>query len=235
MNTLRTTATLLALSSLIACGGGVPIELRIDEFTLELSLDDLVGELQAELTSSGALPLGTRALPEIWPDALPPIQTTLRMAAPPAPIDLTPDKETDPENYEKYKDINKAAEAVRRIEINRLVLRVEQSNLSLPIPELKLQVADDPTANPDDRMAWFTVGSLPGAEAGFIGDLDFDWITGGESFLNAQLGDEAKELAIRTVGELTIDTEQDPAMPRGLARLRLIVVATFFVEPEKAL
>ena len=174
MKTTTTTAGLVLLGTLTACGGGVPIEIRIDEFGMELNLDDLVGQLQQELGASGALPLGTSALPEIWPDSLPPIQTTIRLAAPPTPIDLTPDEETDPENYKKYKDINKAADAVRRIEINRLVLRVEQSNLSLALPELKLQVADDPAANPDDRTTWFTVGTIPAAEPGFIGDLSFN-------------------------------------------------------------
>ena len=34
-----------------------------------------------------------------------------------------------------------------------------------PLPELTLQVADEPDANPDDRHSWFTIGKLPGAEA----------------------------------------------------------------------
>lgn len=225
-----TTAALLALFA-PACGGGVPIEVRIDEFSFDFGLDQALGTMSTALAASGLLP-GGGALPEIWPEALPPIKYTLPLKTDPVPVDLTPAE--DSPDYDKYQEINKAGQIVRRIEINRLVLRVEQSTLSVAIPALTLQVADDPTADPADRQAWYSVGKLPGAEPGAIEDIEFEWIPGGETFFNTQLADEFKELAVRAAGEIGIDTAANPNLPRGAAKLRLIVVATFFVEPTKA-
>ncbi|OGR09861.1 MAG: hypothetical protein A2341_14245 [Deltaproteobacteria bacterium RIFOXYB12_FULL_58_9] len=233
MKSIQITAVLLATSVLVACGGGVPVKLRIDEFSFALSLDEIMEGATSELAKAHLLPPGTQRLPEVWPESLPDIQYQLKFDTDPVPIDLTPPPGS--EEADKYSQINDAKQAVRRIEINRLVLRVEQSNISVALPELTLQVADESDANPLDRHAWFSIGRMAPAEPGFIGDIELEWFTGGESFLNAQFGDDLKELAIRTVGEVSLDTEENRNLPRGVGSLRLIVVATFFVEPLEAL
>ena len=58
---------------------------------------------------------------------------------------------------------------------------------------------------------------------------------GGGSFLSQQLGDDLKEFSLRTAGLVEIDTAINRQMPRGIIVTRLIVVATFFVEPQKLL
>jgi len=219
-------------TQLWACGGGAPIEVRIDEFAMPFSLDDAVDQAAEQLFASGFLPPGFGRIPEMWPDSLPDIQYSMRFTTPPVPIDLTPDPGSP--DAEKYAQINRVSEAIARIEMNRLVLRVEQSNLSIALPEIILQVADDPEANPLDRRAWYSIGRLPSAPPGFVGDLEFEFFPGGESFLYSQFGDEFKECALRAVANISFDTTVNSAMPRGLANLRLIVVATFFVVPEKA-
>ena len=78
-------------------------------------------------------------------------------------MDLTPEPGTD--EAKKYEDINQAKKAVKRIEINDFFLRIEQSNLSVPVPEMSLQIADERDADPDDRLAWFTFPVLMG---GFV-------------------------------------------------------------------
>jgi len=216
-----------------ACdSGGVPVRMRLDEFTLDLDVDELMAEAQTELSSLGVFPPGT-SLPELWPESLPAIQYRLVLAAPPTPVDLSPEEGS--EDYEKYKDIGQAAGVVKRIELNRLVVRIEASNLTVALPELVLQVADSKDADPSDRLAWRTVGSLPGAPAGFVGDLEFTFIPSGESYLRAQLADEAKEFAARVVGRIDIDTAQNPRLPAGRAVIRLIAVATFFIDPSEAI
>ena len=75
---------------------------------------------------------------------------------------------------------------------------------------------------------------MAGAEPGFVGDIDFEWMPGGETFFDMQLADEAKSFAARGASSIVIDTADNPAMPRGSAQLRLILVATFFVEPTEA-
>ena len=227
---------LLSVLGLPACGGGVPVEIRIDEFTFDLSLDSLLGDLGTQLAGTGMLPAGG-TLPEIWPNEahgnlLPDIKYTLPLRTDPMAINLNP--APDSPDYDKYKKINEAGKVVNRIEINRLVLRIEQSDLTVAIPELKLQMADDVAANPDDREAWYTLGKLPSADPKFVGDLEFDWMPGGESFFGFQLGDEQKAFAVRASSNITIDTAVNPVLPRGQAKLRLILVATFFVEPTKA-
>lgn len=222
-----------AASLATACDtGGVPVRMRLDEFTMDLDVDELMAEAHGELSSLGVVPPGT-ALPELWPDSLPAIQYRLVMAAPPTEVDLSPEEGSD--DYEKYKDISRAAGVVRRIELNRLVVRIEASNLTVALPELVLQVADKKDADPTDRLAWRTVGSLPGAPAGFVGDLEFEFIPGGESYLRAQLADEAKEFAARVVGRIDIDTATNPRLPSGRAVIRLIAVATFFIDPSQAI
>ncbi len=216
-----------------ACGGGAPVRLNIDEFTMEVSLDKTMDGLFGQFQSQGLFPAGSRAMPVLWPTSLPDISYRASFATPAVPVDLTP--EPGSPLADKYKEINKVKNAIRRIEINRLILRVEDNNLTVALPELKLQVADVPDARSDDRLAWRTVGVLPGAEAGAVTDLELTFVPSGESFLNAQLSDEAKELAIRVAGKIDLDTAKERRLPSGRAVVRLILVATFFVEPERAL
>jgi len=51
-------AILLALFA-SGCGAGVPIELRLDELTVELSIDDSIAEIERALAAAGQLPPGT--------------------------------------------------------------------------------------------------------------------------------------------------------------------------------
>ena len=44
-----------------------------------------------------------------------------------------------------------------------------------------------------------------------------------------------KEFAMRVAGKIVIDTEKNPRRPAGLGVIRMIAVATFFVEPKDAL
>lgn len=220
----------LLSSFLCACGAGVPITVRIDEFDVELNLDETVSEIEAELASSGVLPPGTTGIPEIWPDSLPDIQYATTIEAPAVSVDLNPEPGT--EGADKYKDINKYSDSIRRIEVNSLVFRYEQNTSTIDFPGLRLQVAAKPDADPDDRRAWFTIGEVPGADAGYVGDLEFTWRRGGESFFSAQLFDEDKDFALRAVGAVDIDTAENPRRPRGTVKLRLIVETTFFVEPQ---
>ncbi|MEE8409700.1 MAG: hypothetical protein V3T05_08850 [Myxococcota bacterium] len=226
-------AAVVVLQICLACGGGVPVRVRIDEFTMEVSLDDVVDGVFAEMQAQGLFPPESKGLPVLWPDSLPDVKYRALLTAEPVAVDLTPDPDSD--EAEKYARINDVQEAIRRIEMNRLILRIEDSSLTVGLPELRLQVADKIDAPQADRLAWRTVGVLPAAEPGFIGDLEFEWLPSGESFLNAQLADEEKEFAMRVQGKLDIDTAANPRMPSGKAVIRLIVVATFFVEPEKAL
>ena len=235
-HTLRNTALASCVAGLAAaltgCGGGIPVQLRVDEFTMEIALDDLVGQAFTELKSQGLFPAETQALPELWPANLPAVKLSTIMASPPVPVDLTPE-EGDPD-FEKYKEINKAQQAINRIEFNRLVLRVDQSSLSIALPQLRMQVADAKDADPNDRLAWETIGSIPAAEPGFVGDLAFTFKPGGETFLNEQLADDEKELSMRVLGDVEVDTATNPRLPSGAASVRLIIVATFFVDPEGA-
>jgi hypothetical protein len=226
----NTIVILLAASMLGACGAGVPVTVRIDEFDVELNLDETVGSIEESLVSSGVLPPGVSGIPEVWPASLPDIQYTTTIEAPPVPVDLNPDPGS--ENAEKYEDINKYSDSIRRIEVNSLVFRYEQNTSTIPFPGLRLQVASDPDADPDDRRAWFTIGDVAPAEPGFVGDLEFSWRRGGETFFNAQLFDEDKDFALRAVGTVDVDTAENPRRPRGLVKLRLIVETTFFIEPE---
>lgn len=230
----RTTLlALLIVTPLFACGGGVPVRINVDEFTMEVALDDAVDAAFAEFQAQGLFPPESRGLPELWPESLPDVQYRAVLATEPVPVDLTPDPES--EDADKYADINKAKEAIRRIEMNRFILRVEESSLTVALPALRLQIADAVDARPDDRLAWRTIGNLPAAEPGFVGDIEFAFVPSGESFLNAQLADDAKEFAMRVVGTVEVDTTKERRLPSGAAVIRLIVVATFFVEPEEAL
>lgn len=229
----RLLGLVLCSSFAAGCGGGVPVQLVVDEFTVDVEMAAVNQQLEQGLQSLGTLPPGM-TIPERWPDSLPRLQHSIRYATPPVPVSLEQD-EADANSSSQYEAIDVAQSALRRIELNRLIVRVERNNLTVPLPELTLQVADSPNANPDDRLAWFTIGHIPGIDAGRVDDLEFTFEPGGESFLNAQMGADKKEFAIRAVANIEYDSQQTPLRPRGVAQLRLIVVTTFFIDPEAAL
>ena len=107
--------------------------------------------------------------------------------------------------------------------------------MSIPVPELQVQVADTLDADPNDRLAWFTIGRIEGSDGEDGGlDLEFQFIEGGESYLNGQMGDEDREFSLRVRGKASIDTDQLTEIPRGLLRVRFITEATFFIDPKGA-
>lgn len=233
----------------MGCGGGVPVQLRIDEFTMNLSVDEAVTVMEQGLASAGFLPLRS-GLPEVWPDSLPDIRWSIRVGSPPMPVDLNPlgggdggeettdqgnDGSEDPALASKYDQINQVGKAIKRIEINRLVLRLERNNVTISLPELSFQLADSPAATEENRAVWYTIGKIPSAPPGFVDDLEFEFLPGGESLLNAQLADQEKAFGLKAAGSMIYDTEVDPKRPRGVAVMRLIVVATFFIEAVDAL
>jgi hypothetical protein len=217
----------------LACGGGIPVTLTIDSFTFDFSLDDVATEALGSLSSGGSLPTDLESLPGLWPTSLPAIQYHTIYSVPGVPIDLTPD--ADSPEAGTYDMINQAEAAIARIELNRLIVRIEASTLTIDLPSLKLQIADDKNAAPNDRQAWQTLGTLPGASPGEVKDLEFEYAPGGESLLNQQLTDEHKEFALRVQADLNINTVANPRLPGGAATLRLILVPTFFIDPKGAL
>ncbi len=220
----------LALLLLMAsCGGGVPVRLRIDQFSMDLNLDTMLSGLADNLRATGALPQDSTGLPETWPSELPPLKERVPLSTPPAPVDLSSDGNA--KNAEAFKTIDKAAGVVRRIEINQLVLLIEDSSLRMGLPALNLQVADKVDADPGDPTQWRTIGILDPTEASFQGENALRFIPSGESFINGQLLDEDKAFGMRLQGDLDIDTDVDKVLPGGQARLRLIIVATFFLDP----
>ncbi len=195
----------LALA-LAGCSGGVPVELRIDQVTIDLSLDDAVGGLVQQVNGSGLLPPGTGTIPEVWPEALPDVcfEYVASTEVEDGRIDLTPDPAEDPENAELFGAINDGI--VDRIELNGLWVRVEQNTLNVPLPVVEVQAADSIEATGDDRRQWRTLGGIGGpelsggcdvnspavadaAQPGELIDLEYTPAIGGESFLNAQLAD----------------------------------------------
>lgn len=211
------------------CGGGIPIRLTIDEFTFPFSVDEIAAEATGNLTSGGSLPGGITTLPELWPQSLPAIKFHTVYTVPSQAVDiqsLMDDNGVDSGLIEK---------AIKRIELNQLIVRVETSSLSIALPPLKLQLADKKDANANERLAWQTIGTLPGADPGEVVDLPFTFSPSGESLLSQQLTDEERAFALRVQADIDIDTDKNPRLPAGAATLRLILVSTFFVDPEGAL
>ncbi|MEZ4269990.1 MAG: hypothetical protein R3C68_00660 [Myxococcota bacterium] len=228
-------ACLIFLASVMgACDAGIPVRIRIDQFTLDVSLDELVDNAQGELVAQGILPAQSPGFPELWPDNLPAVKFSTTLTTPVVPVDMSPEEGDD--NFDDFEDINKLEKVIKRIEINRFILRVEKSSLTVALPELALQIADDVDASTDDRLAWRTIGILPGGgKPGTLEDIEFEFLPGGESILNAQMGDDAKEFAMRLKGNFEVDTAANPRRPGGEAAIRLIAVATFFLDPTGAL
>ena len=50
---------LAGMSQVIGCGGGVPVQLRIDEFAMDVSRDAAMEAASSSLQAAGALPVET--------------------------------------------------------------------------------------------------------------------------------------------------------------------------------
>jgi hypothetical protein len=231
--TLRGVALFAMTFILEACGGGIPVRLRVDQFSVDVDLGEAVDSVESSLLAQGILPEGSRGIPAVWPEYLPRVQYDVDLTSPPVPVDLTP--EEGGENEDAYKAINQAGQIVNRLEINRLVLRLERADFNVPLPELEIQVADTLDADPNDRLAWFTIGRIEAGESNEVAkDLEFQFVEGGESYLNGQMGDKEREFSLRVRGRASIDTDELSEIPRGLLRVRFITEATFFIDPQGA-
>ncbi|MCC7380489.1 MAG: hypothetical protein IT384_01565 [Deltaproteobacteria bacterium] len=258
----RLIGAMLAME-LAACGAGVPVDVRVDNLELTVSLDSATEALTEALRMQGLLPPG--GLPETWPEAAPdvcvsvPLDTSDLGAA--LPVDLTPDPAVDPEGAQLFAELNGGL--VERMEIQEIALAVQENTLNRPLPPLVLLGADALDQDPATGE-WWTLGRLggdpvlDGCQAGatipqLLGpgetaELPLVFARGGESFLLQQLADErcderqqanggtvnplaCKELALRARTTLVFDTAKWPALPKGSLTLRLIIAATFFVDP----
>lgn len=257
--------SLSAACALVGCGGGVPVQVRLDELVLDFVLDDAVAGIEEGLRGAGLIAPEAAGLPELWPEELPPVCWATLVSSDevePLPVDLTPDPAEDPDAAKLFAPVNDGL--VSRIELDRVVLRVEQNTSNVGLPPLELQAADAREPDPTDRRAWTTLGRLdgrplaPGCGAsgdatpvvgpGEVKDVELVWQEGGESFLGQQLMDPdclerqqaagepanplaCKELSLRARSRLRFDTAVSPARPHGQMTLRMIVVATFYVDP----
>lgn len=217
------------LVALCAGCGQTPVRIVIDEFSMELNLTDTMQRATRRLA---VVPEDARALPELWPASLAEIELNSVVSSGAVPVDLSPDP--DAPNAGKYRALSELGDSIRRIELNRMVLRVDQSDLTVALPELQVQVAASPDAATADRFAWHTIGTIPGAPPGFVGDLELAFVPGGESFLHAQLSDSDRDFAVRVRGRAQLHLKEGTRIPRGRASLRLVVVATFFVDAGAA-
>ena len=208
-----------------ACGNGIPIQLRIDQFTSSIDFDNLLTQMEAKLQSQGVVPGGVH-LPETWPSTLPPVHFVTTLQSPAFAVDLS-------SSSGSLAQFNQYRKVLDRVEINDLVLRLEENTLSLPLPALEVQVASGLNVNPDDIANWVTVGALPTASPQAVTDLDFKFVPGGESFVDEQIGGADAQFSLRTNGVFDYDTSLEPQTPRGTVTLRLIIVATIFVALEK--
>jgi len=225
-------ATVIFALSTISCGGGLPVQVKIDDFTMEIDLGAVGGAATEALQSTGVLAATSTTVPEVWPDSLPDISYYMDLTTSPVAVDLTPPPNEGNTNYDA---INTASSVISRIDLNRLTLRVEQNTINVPLPYLELQVAPEVDSSPYDRKAWRTIGFIEESEAGAVKDHTFQFIKGGETYLNTQLADDLKEFSIRIRGKLKINTEEFQGLPRGKAVVRLIAVATFYLDVAKGL
>lgn len=190
----------------VGCGGGVPIQLRFDDFLFVLEADQVLGGLEERF-----LPPGSPAFPERWPEGFPDVCFDQLVTTDPdlgGRVDLTPaSTSSDAEGIGGLlEQVNDGF--IERIEIDRAIIRVERNSMNIPLPPIQLQAADEIDAEDEERRAWRTMGvvggddlqvpcaeraandPLAGVQPGEVLDLDFQWARSGESFLNNQLIDE---------------------------------------------
>ena len=116
-----------------------------------------------------------------------------------------------------------------------MVIRFDVNSLTWDSPELMIQVADDKNANEEDRLAWRTIGIVPAKPAGWVGDMDFQFVPGGERYLKTQLMENEKEFAVRIRSALNLKLEPGTKLPAGKLKIRLIIAGTFFVDAKEAI
>jgi len=217
MNKLKLKQSLIGAAAALAinaCSAGVPIPITIDhdEFVFTLSLDESLDSAAEQLKSTGLLPPETTGIPELWPKELPNLCLDLLVETDPdngGRIDLTPDPndpEVDPAFADNLNTLNDGL--IEYIEIDDLTLRVEENSLNIPLPVAEIQASDNKNADVEDRLTWFTLGTIGGknippgcqyanqnlgtaVEPGQVIDLPLQFVPGGESFLTNQMADEA--------------------------------------------
>lgn len=236
MPSLRMLMTALLLTGAAACGNGVPIILRIDTFTSSIDVENTIEKIETGLKTKGLLPPQAAGIPEIWPDSLPHLTYTQDLSSGPQAVNISGDQ---------YAAFLKYQSALDRIELNDLVVRIEQNTANIDLPSMTLQAANGITPNPDDPHAWTSVGTLPGANlipgatadapgTPPIEDLQFSFLPGGETYLDGQLSAKGPiQFSLRTRGVYRYDTDVDKYRPHGQMTLRIILIATIFVAPEK--
>ena len=106
----------------------------------------------------------------------------------------------------------------------------------MDLPKIELQLADKKDAKAYDKEVWRTIGYIEKVEAAEIGDRTFTFIEGGETFFTAQLMDETKEFSIRLNSrlDLSLDPEKRTSLPAGGAVIRILAVATFYIDAYNA-
>lgn len=228
------------------CGGGVPIQVELDDLAIDVSIDDVVSELELALRQSGALP-PRGSIPETWPEQLPDvcfeqrIETTGEQVI---AVDLTPDPAADPAAAEQLEGLDDGV--VDRMEIDRIVLRIEENTMNVPLPPLELQAADQKDAGSDEDAVWWTLGTIGGtvtssgcpldaakeavlAQPGEEKEVPFVFARGGESFLLQQLMDPRCAELQREAG-----APEDPLACKELAiRARALLVYDTASRPQR--
>ena len=226
-------AAFCAFCTLSCDSGGLPVKLVIDEYTMDINVDNIMSSALIDMQNRGLVSQNTAALPILWPESLPAINYSKDFVTAPAQFDLTPEEGS--EEAEKYGAIGTATKLVKRIDIDRMVIRFDVNNLTWDSPQLLVQVADDKNANEEDRLAWRTIGIIPSKPAGWIGDMDFEFVPGGERYLKTQLMENEKEFAIRIRSALNLKLEPGRKLPAGKLKIRLIIAGTFFVDAKEAI
>ena len=226
-------AALCAVSALSCDSGGLPVKLVIDEYTMDINVDNIMASALVDMQNRGLISPNTAVFPILWPESLPAVNFLKDFVTEPAQFDLTPE-EGSPE-AEKYGDIGTATKMVKRIDIDRMVIRFDVNSLTWDSPELLIQVAGDKNASAEDRLAWRTIGIVPAKPAGWVGDMDFEFVPGGERYLKTQLMENEKEFAVRIRSALNLKLAPGNKLPAGKLKIRLIIAGTFFVDAKEAI
>lgn len=222
-------ALALAISS-VACGGGAPIQYKVENLRpITLSIDSILDEVATALREQG-YPVDASGIPEQWPADLPPIELQYRYDTEVIPIDLTPD---DPAQATTYSDINEQyAHLIERIELNQVAILIESNTSNVALPAVRLRISGQLDARADTPGAWQTMAVLPSIAAGQTGETHLRFEPGGRTALEAAMAADKREAALQLRSDLTYSSRTHPAIPRGQIVLRVIPTLTFFVNPS---
>ncbi|MEE2960224.1 MAG: hypothetical protein VYA34_05720 [Myxococcota bacterium] len=227
---------ILGLFSLNGCGGGIPVQVRTDQMTVPFNLD-FAREAAGDLLKSHGILAEKSEMPTQWSENLPNIEILRAVSSPPVGFSFTELlDQTVGGNEKSVEMITDATNIIRRVELNSLKLRIDENSLTMALPPIKLQLADKKDAKSYDKEVWRTIGYIEKVEAGKVGDKEFTFIEGGETFFTAQLMDETKEFSIRLSSELdlTLDPGDRTPLPAGGVAIRLLAVATFYIDAYNA-